>query len=154
MSIDTAQRWERAFGKKQQKLVQTSKNLVDEVWKSRPAPEIRPVFVHPLEFAGRSTKDKLNDLREKLKQEKARGIIIAALDEVSLSCCLSLYSLCFYYLTGENFLKFQSPASILVLISLIFSIKASVYSLFSRSLGCITFVGVMYPTAQLFMHLL
>ncbi|KAI6700176.1 hypothetical protein NL676_014500 [Syzygium grande] len=31
VSIDTVQRWERAFAKKQQKLVQTSTNLVDEV---------------------------------------------------------------------------------------------------------------------------
>ncbi|XP_030469102.1 aminopeptidase P1 isoform X1 [Syzygium oleosum] len=83
VSIDTAQRWERAFAKKQQKLVQTSTNLVDEVWKNRPPPEINPVNVHALEFAGRSTTDKLHDLREKLTQEKARGIVITALDEVA-----------------------------------------------------------------------
>ncbi|KAF8012462.1 hypothetical protein BT93_I0585 [Corymbia citriodora subsp. variegata] len=83
VSIDTAQRWECAFAKKQQKLVQTSTNLVDEVWKNRPPPEINPVNVHALEFAGRSTTDKLNDLRERLTQEKARGIIITVLDEVA-----------------------------------------------------------------------
>ncbi|KAL3723865.1 hypothetical protein ACJRO7_035955 [Eucalyptus globulus] len=83
VSIDTAQRWEPAFAKKQQKLVQTSTNLVDEVWKNRPPLEINPVNVHALEFAGRSATDKLNDLRERLTQEKARGIIITALDEVA-----------------------------------------------------------------------
>lgn len=84
VSVDTAQRWERAFAKKQQKLVQTSTNLVDEVWKTRPPLEINPVIVHPLEFAGRSVADKLKNLREKLGNEKARGIIITALDEVWL----------------------------------------------------------------------
>ncbi|XP_022775276.1 probable Xaa-Pro aminopeptidase P [Durio zibethinus] len=83
VSVDTAQRWERAFAKKQQKLVQTSTNLVDEVWKNRPPTEINPVVVHPLEFSGRSVAEKLKDLREKLANAKARGIIITALDEVA-----------------------------------------------------------------------
>ncbi|KAL3525421.1 hypothetical protein ACH5RR_013793 [Cinchona calisaya] len=83
VSVDTAQKWERAFSKKQQKLIQTSHNLVDEVWNSRPPPELNPVSVHPLEFSGRSVADKLKDLREKLVQEKARGILITTLDEVA-----------------------------------------------------------------------
>ena len=89
--MDTAQRWERAFAKKQQNLVQTSTNLVDEVWKNRPPAETNPAMVQPLKFAGRSVADKLEALREKLMQEKAQGIIITALDEVSSSCsCLIL----------------------------------------------------------------
>ncbi|XVF17852.1 hypothetical protein REPUB_Repub10bG0160600 [Reevesia pubescens] len=83
VSVDTAQRWERAFAKKQQRLVQTSANLVDEVWKNRPPAEINPVVAHPLEFAGHSVAEKLKDLREKLVNEKACGIIITALDEVA-----------------------------------------------------------------------
>ncbi|KAK8674046.1 hypothetical protein V6N13_112348 [Hibiscus sabdariffa] len=83
VSMDTAQRWERAFEKKKQKLVQTSINLVDEVWKNRPPAETNPAVVHPLEFSGRSVAEKLKDLRVKLANEKARGIIITALDEVA-----------------------------------------------------------------------
>ncbi|KAK9136390.1 hypothetical protein Syun_015720 [Stephania yunnanensis] len=83
VSVDTAQRWERAFEKKQQRLIQLSRNLVDEVWKSRPPPEINPVIVQPLEFAGCSVAEKLKNLRDKLFQEEARGIIITALDEVA-----------------------------------------------------------------------
>ncbi|KAI8030995.1 Aminopeptidase P1 [Camellia lanceoleosa] len=83
VSVDTAQKWEYAFCKKQQKLVQTSTNLVDKVWKNQPPVEINPVNVHPLEFAGRSVANKLKDLREKLKQEEARAIIITTLDEVA-----------------------------------------------------------------------
>ncbi|TYG49620.1 hypothetical protein ES288_D10G108400v1 [Gossypium darwinii] len=83
VSVDTAQRWERAFAKNQQKLIQTSSNLVDEVWKNQPPAETNPVIVHPLEFAGRSVSEKLKDLREKLAIERARGIIITALDEVA-----------------------------------------------------------------------
>lgn len=83
VSVDTARKWERAFAKKEQKLIQTSTNLVDEVWKDRPPAEINPVIVHPLEFAGCSVSAKLKDLREKLMHEKAHGIILAALDEVA-----------------------------------------------------------------------
>lgn len=83
ISVDTAQKWECAFAKKQQKLVQTSTNLVDDVWKNRPPAEMNPVIVHLLEYSGRSVADKLKDLREKLKQEKACGIIITTLDEVA-----------------------------------------------------------------------
>ncbi|KAM1400036.1 hypothetical protein TB1_026533 [Malus domestica] len=83
VSINTAQLWERAFAKKQQKLVQTNTNFVDEVWKNQPPAEINPVIVHPLEYAGRSVADKLKCLREKIVQENARGIIISALDEVA-----------------------------------------------------------------------
>lgn len=96
ISVDTAQRWEHAFAKNQQKLVQTSTNLVDEVWKNRPPAETNPVIVHPLEFAGYSVTDKLRNLREKLIQDKAQGIIITALDEVCSSCsCLYLLLYCF-----------------------------------------------------------
>lgn len=91
--MDTAQRWERAFTKKRQKLVQTSTNLVDEVWKNRPPAETNPVIIQPVEFAGRSVADKLEDLRERLMQEKAQGIIITALDEVSSSCSCSIFAI-------------------------------------------------------------
>ncbi|XP_073296387.1 aminopeptidase P1-like isoform X2 [Primulina huaijiensis] len=83
VSVDTAQKWERAFAKKQQKLIPTISNLVDEVWTSRPPPEINPVVVHPLEFSGRSVEDKLKDLREKFVPERARAMILTALDEVA-----------------------------------------------------------------------
>ncbi|CAH9085157.1 unnamed protein product [Cuscuta europaea] len=83
ISVETAHKWECAFAKKQQKLIQTTKNLVDEVWKSRPPTEVNPILVHPLEFSGCSVSDKLKDLRRKLVQEKARAIIITGLDEVA-----------------------------------------------------------------------
>ncbi|XP_071722446.1 aminopeptidase P1 [Rutidosis leptorrhynchoides] len=83
VSIDTAQRWESAFGPRQQKLVQTTTNLVDEVWKDQPAAETNPVTVQTLEFSGRSVGDKLKDLREKLIEKNSHSIVITALDEVA-----------------------------------------------------------------------
>lgn len=82
--MDSAQRYEQAFLKKHQMLFQLSSDLIDEVWKDRPPNDATPVIVHPVEFAGRSVAEKINDLREKLQHEKASGIIVTALDEVQL----------------------------------------------------------------------
>ncbi|KAG2240532.1 hypothetical protein Bca52824_090674 [Brassica carinata] len=89
VSVDTANRWSKSFAKKKQRLIPTTTDLVDEVWKNRPDSQMSPVVVHPLEFAGRSAFDKLEELRSKLKQESARGYVIAALDEVAW-----LYNIC------------------------------------------------------------
>ncbi|XP_015067111.1 aminopeptidase P1-like [Solanum pennellii] len=83
VSVDTAQKWECAFAKKQQKLVQTTRNLVDDVWKNRLPAQANPVIVHPLQFAGQSVAEKLKELRKKLVLGKACAIIITALDEVA-----------------------------------------------------------------------
>ncbi|XP_078442040.1 aminopeptidase P1 [Wolffia australiana] len=83
VSVDTARRWESVFIKKRQKLVQLANDLVDEVWKDRPAEEILPVSVQPLEFSGRSVSEKIRNLRGRLSQEKAYAIVITALDEVA-----------------------------------------------------------------------
>ncbi|XP_074576589.1 aminopeptidase P1 isoform X1 [Curcuma longa] len=83
VSAETSQRWELAFLKKNQKLIQLSTNMVDLVWKDRPLADIRPINIYPLEFAGCTVADKLKNLREKLLHEKSFGIIITALDEVA-----------------------------------------------------------------------
>uniref|UniRef100_A0A7N0T7V3 Xaa-Pro aminopeptidase P n=1 Tax=Kalanchoe fedtschenkoi TaxID=63787 RepID=A0A7N0T7V3_KALFE len=83
VSVDTAQKWERAFSSKKQKLIHTPKNLVDEIWTDRPPAAVNPVVIHPVEFAGKSVTDKLKELRERLSQENASGIIVTTLDEVA-----------------------------------------------------------------------
>uniref|UniRef100_A0A7N0UB53 Xaa-Pro aminopeptidase P n=1 Tax=Kalanchoe fedtschenkoi TaxID=63787 RepID=A0A7N0UB53_KALFE len=83
VSVDTAQKWERAFSRKKQKLIHTPNNLVDEIWSDRPPAAINPVVIHPVEFAGKSVTDKLMELRGRLAQENASGIIITTLDEVA-----------------------------------------------------------------------
>lgn len=82
IAVDTAQRWLQAFSKNRQKLIQLSLNLVDQIWKDRPAAEIRPVILQPFKFAGCTVADKLKNLRRQLDQEKAHAILVTALDEV------------------------------------------------------------------------
>ncbi|KAJ7535905.1 hypothetical protein O6H91_12G050400 [Diphasiastrum complanatum] len=83
ISVDTAKRWEQAFAKKEQKLIQLHHNLVDAIWENRPPERIFPVRIQSLKFTGLSAKEKIKDLRSKLAAEKAFAIVISTLDEVA-----------------------------------------------------------------------
>lgn len=50
-----------------------------------------PAMIQTLAFAGRSIAEKLVELRIKLRQEKADGIVVTALDEVFHSSYLFTY---------------------------------------------------------------
>jgi Xaa-Pro aminopeptidase len=55
ISVNATQRYyEQTYLKKRQTLFQLSSDLVDEVWKDRPPVKHLPVFVHTVEFAGRT----------------------------------------------------------------------------------------------------
>lgn len=45
------------------KLVYPPQNLIDLVWKDKPLRSKEPIFIHPMEFTGKSTPDKLADIR-------------------------------------------------------------------------------------------
>jgi Xaa-Pro aminopeptidase len=86
ISVDTAHRWQQVFSKHGQKLVSLKENLVDKVWENRPPHVVAPVCIQPLEFTGKSAKDKISELRGKLDQEKAYAIVVTTLDEVGFMC--------------------------------------------------------------------
>lgn len=64
-------------------LVSVDENLVDAVWRGRPALPTEPIRVHPAEFAGRSAEDKLADLRAEMQKNGADAHPVAALDAVA-----------------------------------------------------------------------
>lgn len=45
------------------KLVYPPQNLIDLIWKDKPVRSKEPIFIHPMEFTGRSTTDKLLEIR-------------------------------------------------------------------------------------------
>ncbi|KAG4068636.1 hypothetical protein HA402_002327 [Bradysia odoriphaga] len=65
------------------RLVKVSRNLVDEVWKSRPAPNNNDIFVHPVVFAGEKWQTKIMSLRLRLVETRSDAIIITSLTEIS-----------------------------------------------------------------------
>lgn len=57
--------------------------LLEQVWNERPTPSNQKVFVHPVERAGQSVRDKLTAIREKMKSEGATAHVISSLDDVA-----------------------------------------------------------------------
>jgi Xaa-Pro aminopeptidase len=59
------------------------KNLVDEVWKERPAMPDNPAEPYPVKYAGEATDSKLERLQKEMKNEKADFHIITTLDAIA-----------------------------------------------------------------------
>lgn len=57
--------------------------LLKEVWKDRAAPSKNPIFVHPIERAGKSVIDKIADIRQKMESLGVTSHIISSLDDVA-----------------------------------------------------------------------
>src|SRR5699024_1571848 len=71
-----------------EKLEQTGRTLLDrplldEVWQDRGTPVEHPVFVHPIERAGKSVVDKIEAIREKMRKKDATAHLISSLDDVA-----------------------------------------------------------------------
>jgi len=59
-------------------------NLVDQVWGAeRPPVPTNPFRVHPLEYAGKSVAEKVEDIRDHMEHEKATLAVFSALDDVA-----------------------------------------------------------------------
>jgi len=70
--------------KKNQSLVPVTPNLVDEVWGiERPPAPFSKAMAHPMEYAGSSTEEKLNNVRAVMKKHSAYGLVVTTLDEIA-----------------------------------------------------------------------
>ena len=64
-------------------LVPIAENLIDEIWRDRPAAPTASVTLHPLDLAGRSSADKLADIRGKLAEAKVDAALLTHADSVA-----------------------------------------------------------------------
>lgn len=58
-------------------------DLIDLIWKDRPALSKKPVFILKEQYSGKSTKDKLAALREAMKEEGANVHILTSLYDIA-----------------------------------------------------------------------
>ena len=63
--------------------INCSKDLVGEIWTSRPAMSCEPIWSLDVKYAGKSTVEKLSDLRNAMKKNKAQIHLMTALDEIA-----------------------------------------------------------------------
>lgn len=58
-------------------------DLVGEIWTSRPAMSCEPIWSLDVKYAGKSIVEKLSDLRDAMKKNKAQIHLMTALDEIA-----------------------------------------------------------------------
>ncbi len=63
--------------------LETSFDLIDIVWKDRPAAPGNTLFEMPTELSGKSVREKIDAINDRLHREGADCLVIAALDEVA-----------------------------------------------------------------------
>jgi Xaa-Pro aminopeptidase len=83
VSTSLAKKYMTTFEKAGISLVSVERNPVDKIWdeNGRVPPVKSKVIVHPVDKAGKSTKDKLVEIRAKMSPAKA--LIVSALDEIA-----------------------------------------------------------------------
>ena len=69
--------------KKKKISLDVSRDLIHAIWKDRPALPGGMLFELPIEYSGKSTRDKLDDINTKLHEAGADGIVLSALDEIA-----------------------------------------------------------------------
>lgn len=64
----------------------TSTDLIDQIWKDRPAVPINPLFEMPVELSGQPIHEKLDEINNLLRKEGADCLVLGALDEIAWTC--------------------------------------------------------------------
>jgi Xaa-Pro aminopeptidase len=82
-TIKEIERLTESLGKAGITLAPQDTNPIDGLWQDRPAPPSAPVIPHPLEFAGRSAGEKIAELQETLRREKADAMLLTMLDSIA-----------------------------------------------------------------------
>ena len=60
-----------------------SEDLVDLIWQERPPISTEPVRELDVTYTGKSREEKISDVREKMREEKADVLLLTALDEIA-----------------------------------------------------------------------
>ena len=65
------------------KLTPIEKNLIDNIWQDQPPFPKNQIKPHPKKYAGRSIEEKLEMLRQQMKEEKVKAHILTTLDSIA-----------------------------------------------------------------------
>lgn len=63
--------------------VRTNFDPLEEIWKDRPSIPLKPVEIHPMEFAGEDVSSKIKRIRQALRAQHADGMLVSALDDIA-----------------------------------------------------------------------
>ncbi|CFX63711.1 Aminopeptidase [Candidatus Filomicrobium marinum] len=66
------------------KVTPVATNLIDKLWgKDRPAPPAGPIIPHPLEFAGTSSADKVEEVQKRLADDEQDVVVLTSPDSIA-----------------------------------------------------------------------
>ena len=82
ISLNASQRFKKAFAPKAIELVDVG-DLFDAIWTDRPVLPQGKVFVHDVSYAGKSRKEKITEVREKMKEKGADHHLVTSLDDIA-----------------------------------------------------------------------
>jgi Xaa-Pro aminopeptidase len=82
-TIKEIERLTKSLSKVGIRLQPQADNPIDLLWQDRPAPSSAPVVPHGLELAGRSAAEKIAEVQETLKREKADAVLLTLLDSIA-----------------------------------------------------------------------
>jgi len=83
VSVGDWRTWSTELQLKNHVLVPISTNLVDLLWDDRPQVPNAPVLVHPIKYSGKTSAQKILEVREKMEEKSASVLVITALDEIA-----------------------------------------------------------------------
>jgi Xaa-Pro aminopeptidase len=63
--------------------ISEEEDLINEIWTDRPSLPEHNVFEHPVEYAGKSRKEKLTVIREEMKKLDAKHHFVGSLDDIA-----------------------------------------------------------------------
>lgn len=93
ISFDAAKKLRESLGKSGIELVPVHENLIDAIWKDQPAFDPKQISHLPVKFSGKSSSEKISDLRVYLKTQNYSSIIITALDEIACKLKYTSYNI-------------------------------------------------------------
>lgn len=115
ITVNDANRLQKELDSIGSKLVFLEQNPIDQIRNDRPNRPAKPIKVHPIQYAGKSVKSKLNELRQSANHT---SIVISALDEIAwllnlrgsdIHCCPVFFS--YVIVTKESATLYIQPSA-------------------------------------------
>ena len=82
VTIAQTRKMEESFKEKNIQIV-SEHDLLDLIWENRPTLPNKKIFLHDEKFAGKSSQQKLEELREEMKKQKVDHHLITTLDDIA-----------------------------------------------------------------------
>lgn len=64
-------------------MIDSKQDLISDIWNKRPSLPKEKVFIHDIKYSGKSTKEKLEIVREKMNKENVDYYIMSSLDDIA-----------------------------------------------------------------------